>query len=187
MMNEDLGRPVHMATGATPSSTPAWLKKTGHILLRWGEEPVGVAVPLFALFVVFFAPQMPDMFAGMAVGFPLGLGFSAALLGFSAWYWTRAALLAPYKIDDAKRRAARGRDEITSIVEWSREWAPRVVLLVAAIIAVAPLLMAGSQLLDNSLLISVLVGLIFIIAAFFFVIWRQRLTFTNWTPPPAPR
>jgi hypothetical protein len=70
----------------------------GLILLRWWEEPVGVAVPLFALVIVLFAPQMPDMFANAGL---VSLGFSAALLGFSAWYWMEAGLQAPHRIADA--------------------------------------------------------------------------------------
>ena len=189
MAHQHLRASARPAASGTPNPTLRFLQKVGLVLLRWWEEPVGVAVPLFALVVVLFAPQMPDMFAGMIVGnrdgvidrawwHPLGLGTSAALLGFSAWYWTRAALLAPYKIDDASRQAARALPTArTPQIEWSREWAPRVALLAAAIIAAAPLLMAAmnpERRLDDAPLLSVLVGVGFVLLAFVVVIRRQR-------------
>lgn len=72
---------------------------------RWQEEPIGVFVPVIALVIILFAPQMPDMFAGIANGFlsQIGFAFSAAFLGLSSWYWTRAALAASFKEDDASR------------------------------------------------------------------------------------
>ena len=179
MTEKHIDATTNSVRDGTMGRTPIWLQRAGAILVRWCEEPVGVAVPLFAFLVVFFAPQMPDMFAGMAVGnhdgvtdtalwHPLGLGLSSALLGFSAWYWTRAALLAPYKIDDAGRLHHQPLPA-SKLVAWSLEWAPRVALLAAALIAVAPLLMSVGRPergLWGALGWSVLVGTSFVIGAF---------------------
>jgi hypothetical protein len=83
-----------------------YLKRTDHLLRRWAEEPIGVAVPFLAFFAVWLPEQMPDMFAGMeftwregdpvhyALLRPFLFAVSAMLLGLSAWFWTRAALTA---------------------------------------------------------------------------------------------
>lgn len=91
-----------------------WSREMRHVLRR---EPVGMAMPLVALAVVLWVPQMPDMFVGMKVGFghdgeprtgwwrPLGFSVFAVTLGLAGWYWTRAALLASHvELDDAAGR-----------------------------------------------------------------------------------
>ncbi len=46
----------------------------GGVLRLWALEPVGIAVPGFACLLVFTAPQMADMLAGMRHGFAGRLG-----------------------------------------------------------------------------------------------------------------
>jgi hypothetical protein len=78
------------------------LKRTDHLLRRWAEEPIGVAVPFLAFLAVWLPPQMPDMFAGMEAPLwklqistrPFLFALAAMTLGLSAWFWTRAALTA---------------------------------------------------------------------------------------------
>lgn len=99
-----------------------YLKRTDHLLRRWAEEPIGVAVPFLAFFAVWLPEQMPDMFAGMeftwregdpvhyALLRPFLFAVSATLLGLSAWFWTRAALTAQREHGELdKVRIARGR------------------------------------------------------------------------------
>lgn len=99
-----------------------YLKRTDHLLRRWAEEPIGVAVPFLAFFAVWLPEQMPDMFAGMeftwregdpvhyALLRPFLFAVSALLLGLSAWFWTRAALTAQREHGELdKVRIARGR------------------------------------------------------------------------------
>lgn len=144
------------------------LKNTDHLVRRWFEEPIGVAVPFFAFLAVWLPPQMPDMFAGMEAPIwrmsisarPFLFAFSAMLLGLSAWYWTRAALTAQRdhgETDKARiqrRRAAAAtkaeatekparhahHDRTEDYVNWSYEWAPRVALLAAGGITLLPIL-----------------------------------------------
>ena len=78
---------------------------------RWMEEPIGVLVPFVALVILLLAPQMPDMFVGISgstwydiTWAEIEFAASAAVLGFSSWYWTHAALAAPFKEDDTTER-----------------------------------------------------------------------------------
>jgi hypothetical protein len=84
----------------------------GNLFLKWCMEPVGITIPAFASLAVLFAPQMPDMFYGMAMGYrhghpsegfqnALGFPLAAALLGLESWYWTRAAIYGRIRLCDA--------------------------------------------------------------------------------------
>lgn len=164
-------------------------RRTGSVFACIVEQPIGFAVPLLALLVFLSAPQMPDMFAGLLVGAtldqpwhanlnPLGFGLAAAFLGFSAWYWSRAALMAKERTDDAERRALqRDRREKVTLEpsDWAREWTPRIALVLAALIAASPLIMTvsipGRTLADAPLVAS---GIGLGLVAFVFVItWRR--------------
>ena len=168
-------------------------RRTGSVFACIIEQPIGFAVPLFALIVFFSAPQMPDMFAGMVMGgaagrpwyadlHPLSYGFAVAFLGFAAWYWSRAALSGGEEMDDAERRSERTerRQSPEKIVleppDWAREWAPRIALAFAALIACAPLIMTitipGRSWQDAPILASA-TGIAFVIIAF--LITRYRL------------
>ncbi|MCE9522740.1 MAG: patatin-like phospholipase family protein [Alphaproteobacteria bacterium] len=146
-----------------------YLKRTEQLLLRWGEEPIGVGVPFVAFLAVWLPPQMPDMFAGMETPIwqltisarPFLFAFAATLLGLSAWFWTRAALTARHdhpETDSARLRRKkilrasdypdgdeprlhRSRHDDDAIA-WSEEWAPRMALLFAGAITVLPILFA---------------------------------------------
>jgi hypothetical protein len=84
------------------------------VLLTGG---IGLAVP----------PQTRDMLAflgtgrtGAAVGFYVGL----AVLGGTAWFWSRAALAARFAIDDRERRGSPD-----ASFDWGAfAWLPRLVL-----------------------------------------------------------
>jgi len=148
------------------------LKRTEQLLLRWVEEPIGVAVPFIAFFAVWLPPQMPDMFAGMETPIwqlkiaarPFLFAIAATTLGLSAWFWTRAALTAQRNHDHGEtdkarirrkkatraerantpgaRRGWRARVRDLDHVEWSHEWAPRMALLFSGAITVLPILFA---------------------------------------------
>src|SRR6185436_5800250 len=131
------------------------LKRAEQLFYRWAEEPIGVVVPFVAFLAVWLPPQMPDMFAGMDAPIwklrfsarPFLFAFSAALLGLSAWFWTRAALAAHHdhgETDKARIRRKRmgaGKYELACI-EWSDEWAPRIALLFSSAITMLPILFA---------------------------------------------
>ena len=143
------------------------LKRADHLLRRWAEEPIGVAVPFLAFLAVWLPPQMPDMFAGMELSGtdvetllrPLLFAIAATLLGLSAWFWTRAALTAQRAHGETDSiRLARGRgtghpqvetvgearlrhtDSANDHEDWSHEWAPRLALLAAGGITLLPIL-----------------------------------------------
>ncbi len=146
-------------------------KRFWFIVGRWLEEPIGVAVPLIATVLILCAPQMPDMFAGLAdASRPWWLvfaqsalfGLSAFLLGFFSWYWTRAALSARIKRSDLERendhpdkdadvhqRVGRSMKAGVSTddpaVSWSRTRAPRLGICCSALIAAAPFLIIAGR------------------------------------------
>jgi hypothetical protein len=149
------------------------LKRTEQLLYRWGEEPIGVAVPFVAFFAVWLPPQMPDMFAGMETPIwqlqisarPFLFALAAMTLGLSAWFWTRAALTAQRNhgetdkarlrrkraaraqrlIDDEEVHPHHGHAARDDHIAWSHEWAPRMALLFAGAITVLPILFAIEQ------------------------------------------
>lgn len=141
------------------------LKRTDHLLRRWAEEPIGVAVPFVAFLAVWLPPQMPDMFAGMEAPLwklqisarPFLFALAATLLGLSSWFWTRAALTSQRehgetdkarirrkksgnRKDDEASQTTRHRTHIEDYVDWSHEWAPRIALLAAGAITLLPIL-----------------------------------------------
>jgi len=141
------------------------LKRTDHLLRRWAEEPIGVAVPFLAFLAVWLPPQMPDMFAGMEAPLwklqvstrPFLFALAAMTLGLSAWFWTRAALTAQREHgetdkarisrkkshagkDAAADEQPRHRPHTEDYVDWSHEWAPRIALLAAGGITLLPIL-----------------------------------------------
>lgn len=145
------------------------LKKIDHLIRRWAEEPIGIAVPSIAFLAVWLPPQMPDMFAGMDAPIwkmqisarPFLFSFAATLLGLSAWFWTRAALTAQRnqgetdKVRIGRKKELKGAGEAEAgdgrshhyphfrnndYVDWSHEWAPRIALLAAGGITLLPIL-----------------------------------------------
>ncbi|AWN51127.1 patatin-like phospholipase family protein [Methylobacterium sp. 17Sr1-1] len=118
----------------------------------WWQEPIGIVVPLLAAAIVLFAPQMPDMWVALqneqsGVWAPLKFGLAAALLGFTSWYWTRAALFARIDQDDyftaehwrsLDSHATSGKTIDIFAASWARKWAPRLSVLVVGIIALLP-------------------------------------------------
>jgi hypothetical protein len=141
------------------------LKRTDHLLRRWAEEPIGVAVPFLAFLAVWLPPQMPDMFAGMEAPLwklqistrPFLFALAAMMLGLSAWFWTRAALTAQREHGEtdkariSRKKSHAGKDAAASeqprhrphtedYVDWSHEWAPRIALLAAGGITLLPIL-----------------------------------------------
>ncbi|MDZ4739556.1 MAG: hypothetical protein SGJ03_06605 [Alphaproteobacteria bacterium] len=184
------------------------LKMSDQLMRRWVEEPIGIAVPLGAFFAVWLPPQMPDMFAGMEVPIwkltisarPFLFALAAALLGLSAWFWTRAALTAQRdqgeidknRIKRVKQsRAGEPEDQVTKTPRllhvrgedyagWSYEWAPRFALLAAGGITLLPILFSIASgrimlsLVGAELLSFGLVGLLFV-----FVIYRTEFRWMN--------
>lgn len=181
------------------------LKKTDHLMRRWAEEPIGVAVPFFAFLAVWLPPQMPDMFAGMEVPIwkiqisarPFLFAFAAMLLGLSSWFWTRAALTAQREQGETDkvriqqkhagknhadkpetRHAHHMRQE--DFVTWSYEWAPRIALLAAGGITLLPILFSiasGTIMLGAVGMELLSFGLVGLLYAF--VIYRTRFKWMN--------
>jgi hypothetical protein len=163
------------------------------------DEPIGLAVPLVALVIVLLAPQMPDMFAGIEGWVrPFFFAFSVTLLGFSAWYWTRAALDARYEVSDAERhkdlKSLRHQKEpdtqrrrCSPAEKWSLEWAPRMALLFSGmIITLAPLWIASSSEghWHDVPWRAVIPGFCFIIGLFLFIHYRHSLNCYSHREPP---
>lgn len=184
------------------------LKRTEQLLYRWGEEPIGVAVPFVAFLAVWLPPQMPDMFAGMETPIwqlqfsarPFLFAFAATLLGLSAWFWTRAALTARRSrgetdkarlrrkraigralldLDEDERRHHRHRNH-DDHVAWSEEWAPRMALLFAGGITVFPILFAlRSGHFFSGLLGAELMSFGLVGLLFMFVVYRTEFRWMN--------
>ena len=183
------------------------LKKTDHLIKRWAEEPIGVAVPFIAFLAVWLPPQMPDMFAGMDVPIwkmqisarPFLFAFAATLLGLSSWFWTRAALTAQRdqgetdkarirRKKDVKSHAVSATDDTSKYpnirnddyVAWSHEWAPRMALLAAGGITLLPILfsIASGRVMLGLLGMELLsFGLVGML--FMFVIYRTEFRWMN--------
>jgi hypothetical protein len=116
----------------------------GGVLRLWAREPVGIAVPAFACLLVFGAPQMADMFAGMRHGFAgrLGeadLGVAVFLLAVQGWFWMRAGLNS--RGYPGGRTGWRDAD-IPSVLSWQEIAAPRLTLVPATLIAISPIFQA---------------------------------------------
>ncbi len=120
------------------------------------QEPVALAVPLGALVVFAVAPQMPDMITGMGRhAVLLALPAAALALGLSGWFWMRAGVSAPCRIDDASRPG----------LDFAHRWAPRLPMLAGAAIpalallqAMATNVLAGWQAVGGAVFLLVLVG-----------------------------
>jgi hypothetical protein len=114
-------------------------------------------------------PQTHDMMAALTEGFGWHvLAFHIALifLGFSAWYWSRAALSARWGVDDAEPE--RENAVLTyHLPPAGFAWLPRLLLGTAGLIGIALLLMSASWF--NSLLI---VG--WVVLAWFLLRWRAE-------------
>jgi hypothetical protein len=173
------------------------------LLRRWIEEPVGVAVPLITMLIILNAGQMSDMFAGVAEGEAsiLAFGLSNAFLGFSSWYWTRAALqesecyyarskifhpwYAPRPVNNGdlpklKKFLDLHQQRLMGWGDWSRKWAPRLAILISGIIALTP---AWVSLGSSSLKLSA-VSLVCLFLVFCFSIWRRNHMLAKLCPTP---
>jgi hypothetical protein len=114
----------------------------GRVVRIWLRDPVGPALPLLACFIVFAAPQMADMMAGMKSSLggsgasnwrALQLAGGVFLLGLQGWYWSRAALNAREGYPDAEAPIA---------LPWPDRAAPRLVLVPTTLIALSPIIFA---------------------------------------------
>jgi hypothetical protein len=135
-----------------------------HEFQYFWEAPVGILVPILAVIVIWRAPQMPDMVAGLLNGrhvyLAVGLFWgSAALLGITGWYWTRAILGAKYALLTVEDRTDRfhnpefntrreavvrnflGPSDLAELV-----WAERTPVLVAMLAAVLIVSMSAPSL-----------------------------------------
>src|SRR6202000_3391799 len=99
-------------------------------------------LPILACLIVFGAPQMADMMAGMRSSLggtaasnwrALELGVGVALLGLQSWFWARAERNARLGHTDAAAR--RG-------MSWQERAAPRLILIPTTAIAISPLIFA---------------------------------------------
>jgi energy-coupling factor transporter transmembrane protein EcfT len=103
----------------------------GRIIGIWLCDPVGPGLPLLAWIIVFAAPQMADMLAGMnstlggetpTLWRMLELGIGVLLLGVQGWCWTRAAHNARLGFTDDTFIANAG---IAPALTWQDRAAPR--------------------------------------------------------------
>lgn len=94
----------------------------------FAQAPIGLGITVFLFGAVVLAPQTPEMLAGMQARFdsrgfssdwidklagPAGLGIASILLALTAWYWSRAAIMANHQHPDGSienRRNIPGND-----------------------------------------------------------------------------
>jgi hypothetical protein len=103
--------------------------------LIWAE-PIGIVVPTLVAVVVMGTDQMADMIAGLrdSTWGSVAYGAAAAALGLSAWHWMRAVCdLERGTVGVAARR------EADRVQGWALSIAPRLALIPAALVALAPL------------------------------------------------
>ncbi len=123
------------------------------LLHAWWLAPAGVVTPCIALGIILLAPQMPDMFAGMADGadgqgwwrLGRGLGCASGVLGLASWYWTRAGLNAEAGQDDRDAPYDPALAGATPFWDWFKagyHQAPRWAALPAALMAISPPVLA---------------------------------------------
>jgi hypothetical protein len=120
-------------------------------LLRTARAPFAV-LALCAVGLV-LPSQTHDMITAMTEGSPWGmLPFHLALifLGFSAWYWARAALSARWRVRDTQAARQAAAKQLNLPPE-GLDWLPRILFGVAGLIGIALLMMAWSWF--NSLVI----------------------------------
>jgi hypothetical protein len=115
------------------------------LIALWIREPIGLGVPLAVIAIVTIAPQMPDMMAGLteAVGSDgkdledwrgaLSIPLCGAALGFFGWYWTRAAVNAPYQVDDCAAHPLKNRGVAPVTLPRHVKILPRAALVLAAL------------------------------------------------------
>jgi hypothetical protein len=113
----------------------------GGVLRLWARKPVGIAVPAFACLLVFAAPQMADMLAGMRHGFAgrwgeIDLGIAVFTLAVQSWFWMRAGLNS--RGYPGGRTGWRDADT-PAVLPWQEIAAPRLTLIPATLIAVSPI------------------------------------------------
>lgn len=109
----------------------------GRLLKLWAAEPVGIGVPVIGALIVYFAPQMADMFAALGSTSPwhqAQLGLGVLVLGLQSWFWERAALNARGGYRDADAPSDLPKQDL---------YAPRLVLVPVALIACYPIYLAA--------------------------------------------
>lgn len=162
----------------------AWVRsRILHATLRlvW-HEPIGLLVPSFVALLVFSAEQMGDMIAGLRDS-PIGsiaYGAAAAALGLSAWHWTRAVVDVESGIIGFEARDAH--EEHHPATAWALAIAPRLTLLPAGLVAMAPLPNAVSELLaapdpwtEAWPLLGAFAPTLLMMAAAFAFVWKRRV------------
>jgi hypothetical protein len=105
----------------------------GKLLRLWAAEPVGIGVPLIGALIVYFTPQMADMFAALGSTswwHQAQLGLGVLVLGLQSWFWQRAALNARGGYRDA---------HAPPNLPWQDLYAPRLVLVPVGLIACYPI------------------------------------------------
>ncbi len=114
------------------------------LLRLYAQEPVPIGIPLLTCVLILITPQMTDMLAAIVGGrgesgydeawwHPLGFGIGTFMLGFTAWFWMRAALNA----------RAGWRDADTPVkLPWHQLYAARLVLVPILLIGASPLVAA---------------------------------------------
>ena len=152
-----------MFAGMLVQDAPAELVPDGADEAAWGFTVLGYGAPT-------------NLRAALA------FGLSATLLGLCGSYWTRAALMASRGVDDAQRRHAKREpsegEPHAAEWAWADEWAPRAALVIAALIAAAPLLiewMGDRSGLEDVPLLAVAIGVALVAWAFALACCRCRL------------
>lgn len=165
----------------------------------WVREPIGLGVPLAAIAIVAIAPQMPDMMTALTEGVAadgtevadwwraLDIPLCGAALGFFGWFWTRAAVNAPFMTDDIVLHPEKAKIANRVVLPWPVRFLPRVAIGLAGFISVSPVLVLwiseGRPPLE--IILAVLVGLgANIVILLFVVFWRERFRIVF--PHPAP-
>ena len=108
------------------------------LLLIWAE-PIGILVPSLVAVVVMGTDQMADMIAGLrdSTGGSVAYGAAAAALGLSAWHWMRAVVDLERETVGTAARASRFEENRAHGRALSIT--PRLALIPAALVALAPL------------------------------------------------
>jgi hypothetical protein len=156
----------------------------GRITGIWLRDPVGPGLPLLAWLIVFAAPQMADMLAGMksslgggwrAMELPLGV----FLLGLQGWLWTRAAHNARIGFTDSATLAAK-------TLTWQERAAPRLTLVPTTLIAISPVVLACQKKMPwDSISWAAVIGAVLVSLVLWVLAIVRRWLLSGRTPSPA--
>lgn len=158
--------------------------------------PIGIGVPIFLALVFVFTPQMSEMLTALearhnedgihiSILGPLGFGLAAIILAASAWYWSRAAVMAYNGLPDRAVGAERLASGYARTPTSADILYPRIAYVIALLICLAPFVRGFFSGVDWYVKIDGVIAFFLGAAILILLIKRRRLKWTARANPPA--